>query len=171
MTKKSCKASEVVTTEMVMPNDTNPLGNLMGGNLLRWMDIAAAISAYRHSESNAVTAAVDNVSFTHPIKLGDIVTITSKVTRAFNTSMEVHLEVFAQSARTGNELKSNEAFYTFVALDADGNKKQIPQIIPETEEGQRLYDGAQRRRELRLVLAGRIKPSDATAIKELFDEK
>lgn len=154
-----------------MPNDTNPLGNLMGGNLLRWMDVAAAISAYRHSESIAITAAVDNVSFTHPIKLGDIVTIRSRVTRAFNTSMEIHLEVFAQSARTGKEVKSNEAFYTFVALDADGNKTQAPQIEPQTEAGKILYDGAQRRRELRLVLAGRMKPSDAKSIKELFDEK
>ena len=158
-------------TQMVMPNDTNPLGNLMGGNLLRWMDVAAGISAYRHTESVAVTAAVDNVSFTHPIKLGDIVTIKSRVTRSFNTSMEIHLEVFAQSARTGNEVKSNEAFYTFVALDADGNKKQAPQIEPETEEGQKLYDGAQRRRELRLVLAGRLKPSEATSIKEIFDDQ
>ena len=155
-------------TELVMPNDTNPLGNLMGGNLLRWMDICSSIAASKHSGSMVVTAAVDNVSFQRSIQEGDVVTIHGKVTRVFNTSMEVHLEVFTQSFGDDTRHKSNDAFYTFVSLDNGGRPKKVPQAIPETVEEKRLFEGALRRREMRLILAGRMKPEEAKELKAIF---
>lgn len=154
--------------ELVLPNDTNPLNNLMGGRLLHWMDIAAAISAQKHCNNIVVTASVDNVSFKHPIKLGDVITIEAKVTRAFSTSMEVRLDVWAENIPSGSRVRSNEAYYTFVALNADGKTIASPEILPETEEEQKLFDGALRRRQLRLILAGKMKAHDATELKALF---
>ena len=110
------------TTRIVMPNDTNTLGNLMGGNLLNWMDVAAAISANRHCRRVVVTAAVNNVSFDKPIRLADIVIIESQVTRSFNSSMEVYLEVFVEDSATGERERCNEAMYTFVAVDQLGGQ-------------------------------------------------
>ncbi|HEX8377608.1 MAG TPA: acyl-CoA thioesterase [Pedobacter sp.] len=166
------KASESFTimNELVLPNDTNTLNNLMGGRLLHWMDIAAAISAQKHSNKIVVTASVDNVSFKKPIKLGDVITITAKVSRAFTTSMEVRLEVWAENIPSGVKAKSNEAYYTFIALDGDGKVTKVPELIPETEEEQHLFEGALRRRQLRLVLAGKMKANDATELKALFSE-
>ena len=154
--------------ELVLPNDTNTLNNLMGGRLLHWMDIAAAISAQKHCNRIVVTASVDNVSFQHPIKLGDVITIEAQVTRAFNTSVEVRLSVWAENIPSGSRVKSNEAFYTFVALDQDGKTIPVPAIDPQTEEEQKLYDGALRRRQLRLILGGKMKANDATELKALF---
>ncbi|HWZ34800.1 MAG TPA: acyl-CoA thioesterase, partial [Mucilaginibacter sp.] len=119
MTGKSPKESHTIMNELVLPNDTNTLNNLMGGRLLHWMDIAAAISAQKHCNRIVVTASVDNVSFKHSIKLGDVVTIEAKVSRAFTTSVEVRLDVWAQNIPSGTRIKSNEAYYTFVALDKD----------------------------------------------------
>jgi acyl-CoA hydrolase len=152
-----------------MPNDTNTLGNLMGGNLLNWMDIAAAISANRHCRRVVVTAAVNNVSFDKPIRLGDIVIIESQVTRSFSSSMEVFLEVFLEDTGTGERSKSNEAMYTFVAVDSKGKSISVPELLPETEDEIRRYNGALRRRQLRLILAGKMKPQDATELKALFE--
>jgi acyl-CoA hydrolase len=132
------------------------------------MDIAAAIAGQKHCNRIVVTASVDNVSFQYPIKLGDVISIESKVTRAFNTSVEVRLDVWAQNIPSGTRNKSNEAYYTFVALDKDGNTVQVPELVPETEEDKILYAGALRRRQLRLVLAGRMKANDATELKALF---
>ena len=154
--------------ELVLPNDTNTLNNLMGGRLLHWMDIAAAISAQKHCNNIVVTASVDNVSFKHPIKLGDVITIEAKVTRAFSTSMEVRLQVYAENIPSGTRIRSNEAYYTFVALDSNNKTIPAPEVKPETEEEQKLYDGALRRRQLRLILAGRMKAHDATELKALF---
>ena len=154
--------------ELVLPNDTNTLNNLMGGRLLHWMDIAAAIAAQKHSNNIVVTASVDNVSFHHPIKLGDVVTIEAKVTRAFNTSVEVRLDVWAENIPSGTRFKSNEAYYTFVALAEDGKTVPVPPVSIETEEEKKLFDGALRRRQLRLILAGRMKPDEATELKALF---
>ncbi len=168
MEKKKCKESLVTMTELVMPNDTNPHGNLMGGNLLRWMDIASSISASKHSGGQVVTAAVDSVSFKQPIREGDVVSINAFVTRVFNTSMEIYLEVFTQSFGDSNMHKSNEAFYTFVALDNGGRPRKTIQVEPESEREKQLFESAQRRRELRLILSGRLKPENAKALQSIF---
>jgi len=154
--------------ELVLPNDTNPLNNLMGGRLLHWMDIAAAISAQKHCNNIVVTASVDNVSFRHAIKLGDVITIEAKVTRAFSTSMEVRLDVWAENIPSGTRIRSNDAFYTFVALNNEGKPIEVPEIEPETEMDKKLFEGALRRRQLRLILAGKMKAHDATELKALF---
>lgn len=171
MSRKKVKASETVatTSHIVLPGNTNTLGNLMGGQLLNWMDITAAISAHRHSRRIVVTAAVNNVSFQYPIKLGDIVTIEAKVSRAFSSSMEVYMEVFVEHHTTGEKTRCNKAMYTFVAVDQVGNAIPVPELEPETEEELSRYEGALRRRQLRLILAGKLKPGDATELKKLFD--
>jgi acyl-CoA hydrolase len=165
---KHPKDSLAVLTEFVLPNDTNTLGNLMGGRLLHWMDIAAAISAHRHCGRIVVTASVNNVSFSQPIKLGEIVTLHAKVSRSFNSSMEVYIDVWIENNTTGEKKKSNEAIYTFVAVDQLGNPITVPQLIPETEEEKMRYDGALRRRQLALILAGKMKPAEATELRALF---
>ncbi|MDR3697960.1 acyl-CoA thioesterase [Mucilaginibacter sp.] len=168
MKGKTPKESHTIMNELVLPNDTNTLHNLMGGRLLHWMDIAAAISAQKHCNRIVVTASVDNVSFKQPIKLGDVITIEAQVSRAFYTSLEVRLDVWAENIPSGTRIKSNEAFYTFVALDQDGRTTQVPEVIPDTIEDMVLYEGALRRRQLRLILAGKMKPDDATELKALF---
>ncbi|HMX78428.1 MAG: putative acyl-CoA thioester hydrolase [Bacteroidetes bacterium ADurb.BinA245] len=160
--------SLTIMTEIVLPNDTNTFNNLMGGRLMYWMDIAAAIAAQKHCNAPVVTASVDNISFENPIKLGNAVRIEAKCTRAFNTSMEVHLKVWGEDYTQQYKYKSNEAYYTFVALDPTGKPRQVPQLIPETDEDQKLFDGALRRRQLRLILGGKLKPADATELKALF---
>lgn len=160
--------SFTVMNELVLPNDTNTLNNLMGGRLLHWMDIAAAISAQKHSNRIVVTVSVDNVSFKQPIKLGDVITLEAKVTRAFHTSMEVRLDVWAENIPTGTRVKSNEAYYTFVAVDQSGSAIPVPEIIPESDAETELYEGALRRRQLRLILGGKMKPEDAKELKAIF---
>ncbi|MEM9836303.1 MAG: acyl-CoA thioesterase [Bacteroidota bacterium] len=165
------KVSESSTTmsELVMPNDTNPQNNLMGGNMLRWMDIACAICAGKHTGRAVVTASVDNVAFGSAIRNGEVITLEASVTRAFTTSVEVFVEVFAASMQGTNPRRTHSAYFTFVALDKDnGTPTTVPEVIPLTEIEQQRYDSAMRRRELRLVLAGRMKPEDAVHIKELF---
>ncbi len=164
------KASEslIVMTELVLPNDTNVFGNLMGGRLMYWMDIAAALSAHKHCKAPVVTASVDNISFENPIKLGNVVHIEARLSRAFNTSMEVHLKVWGEDLTQQYKYKSNEAYYTFVALDPHGKPRSVDQLVPETTEEKKLFDGALRRRQLRLILGGKLKPDDATELKALF---
>lgn len=166
--EKFARESAVTMTEMVLPNDTNTLNNLMGGKLMHWMDIVSAISAQKHSNSIVVTASVDNVSFGKPIQLGNVVTLKAQVTRAFNSSMEVHIEVSAEDIPSGKKIESNRAFFTFVAVDQSGCPKKVPGLIPETREEKALYKSALQRRELRLVLANRMKPEEATALKSIF---
>ena len=169
MKEKLVSESRTIMTEMIMPNDTNPLGNLMGGNLMRWMDIAGGICAAKHSGSHVVTASVDHVSFTKPIRLGDVITIQAVVTRAFSTSLEVYVEVLAADITGGDARQSNHAYLSFVALDHDTKKPcKVPPLRPVSSEEQKRYDGASRRRELRLILSGRMKPGDATEIKDFF---
>lgn len=158
-------------TELVLPNDTNTLHNLMGGRMMHWMDIVSAIAAQKHSNRIVVTASVDNVSFSESIKLGNVVTLEAKVTRAFNSSMEVHIVVYSEDIPSGKKVKSNQAFFTFVAVDQLGNPIDVPEAVPETEEEIKLYEGALRRRQLRLVLAGRMKPSEANELRSIFDIK
>lgn len=165
---KTAKESLIVMTELVLPNDTNLFGNLMGGRLMYWMDIASALAASKHCNSPVVTASVDNISFEHPIKLGNIVHIEAKVSRAFNTSMEVHMQVWSEDFNHQNRYRSNEAYYTFVALDADYNPRKVPELIPETEEEIKLFEGAMHRRQLRLVLGGKMKPNEASELKAFF---
>ena len=164
------KPAESYTTmsELVLPNDTNTLGNLMGGRLMHWMDIAAAISAMKHCNCPVVTASVDNVSFANPIKLGNLLTLESKVTRAFNTSMEVYIKVWGEDLSAQYKYVSNEAYLTFVALDPNGKPRKVPELIPVTEEDQKMYEGALRRRQVRLILGGKMKPEDAGELKALF---
>jgi acyl-CoA hydrolase len=170
MEKRKVTAKETlsVITEIVLPNDTNTLGNLMGGRLLHWMDIAAAIAAHRHCRRVCVTASVNNVSFNKPVKLGDMVTIEAKVSRSFSSSMEVFMDVWVEEHATGEKTKSNEAIYTFVAVDQLGRPIDVPELLPETELEQKRYAGALRRRQLSLILAGKMKPHDATELKALF---
>ncbi len=151
--------SHTVMTELIMPNDTNPLGNLMGGYLMRWMDIASAITAGKHCEAHVVTAAVDHISFHQPIRLGDVITLEASVTRAFNTSVEVYVEVFANDVKGRNPRRCNHAYFTFVALDDDRKTPiPVPPVLPLSNEEQNLYESAARRRVIRLILSGRIKP-------------
>ena len=168
LTPKRAQDSLIQMTELVLPNDTNTFGNLMGGRLMYWMDIAAALACMKHCSAPVVTASVDNISFGNPIKLGNVVHIESKVSRAFNTSMEVHMKVWGEDPVQQYRYKSNEAFMTFVALDPNGNSRPVPGIITDTEEEKRLYEGALRRRQLRLILGGKMKPEDADELKALF---
>jgi len=167
---KARKASETlaITTKVVLPNDTNTLGNLFGGQLLAWMDLIASVSAHRHSKRVVVTASVNNVSFNSPISHSSIVTIEAKVSRAFNSSMEVFVDVFVEDHVTGVRSKSNEAIYTFVAVDQNGGPIQVPELIPETKEEVERYEGALRRKQLALILAGKMSPKDATELRALF---
>lgn len=170
MQTRTASQTEAVLTEIVLPNDTNVLGNLMGGRLLHWMDIAAAISSYRHSKRTVVTASVNNVSFNKPIPLGSIVTLKAKISRAFTSSMEVFIDVwFEDKKEKGKRQKCNEAIYTFVAVDQEGNSIEVPQLIPESKEEKERFEGALRRKQLSLILAGRLQPKDATELKALFN--
>jgi acyl-CoA hydrolase len=140
----------------------------MGGRLMYWMDIAAAVSGTKHCNAAVVTASVDNISFTNPIKLGNVVHIEAKVTRAFNSSMEVHLNVWGEDIIQQFRYKSNEAYYTFVALDPNGRPRPVPQLQPESDDENLLFESALRRRQLRLILGGKMKPDDALELKALF---
>lgn len=168
MISKKCSESAVTMTELVLPNDTNTLNNLMGGRLMHWLDIVSAISAQRHSNSIVVTASVDNISFTKPIQLGNVVTLKAFVTRAFSTSMEVYIEVTAEDVPNSKKIETNSAFFTFVAVDDNGKPRRVPEAMAETALEKELYTGALRRRQLRLVLSKRMKPGDATELKSLF---
>jgi acyl-CoA hydrolase len=168
MSAKTPNDSRVIMTELVLPNDTNVFGNLMGGRLMYWMDIASALAAMKHCGAPVVTASVDNISFENPIRLGNVVHIEAMVTRGFNTSMEVHMNVWGEDLLQQHKYKSNEAYYTFVALDNNRKPMAVPELIAQTGEEKKLFDGALRRRQLRLILGGKMKPDDAAELKALF---
>jgi len=168
---KKALESLAVTTKVVLPHETNTLGKLFGGALLAWMDEIAAVSAHRHSKQVVVTASVNNVSFNVPIDLGDIVTLEAKVSRAFKSSMEVIIDVSIEDRVTGEKRMSNQAIYTFVAVDKSGQPTEVPEIITENEEEKRRYDAALRRKQLSLILSGKMKPLEATELKALFEDK
>ena len=168
MKEKTASESFVIMTEIVLPNDTNVHGNLMGGRLMYWMDIAAALAAAKHCNMPVVTASVDNISFEAPIELGNVVHIQAKVSRAFNTSMEVHLNVWGEDLTKQNRYKSNQAYYTFVALDEHKKPTKVPGLIPQSAEELSLFEGALRRRQVRLILGGKMRPEDAAELKALF---
>ena len=167
--KKKCSDSYVTMTELVLPNDTNGLDHLMGGRLMHWMDIVSAISAQKHSNRIVVTASVDNISFSEPIRIGNTVTLTAFVARAFNSSMEVCIEVIAEDIPADKKMQTNSAFFTFVAVDQTGKPIDVPELVPETDFEKELYEGALRRRQLRLVLAKRMKPSEAEELRSIFE--
>ena len=171
MKSKTASESLSITTEIVLPNDTNNLSNLMGGRLLHWMDIATAIAAHRHCEKTVVTASVNHVSFSEAIPAGSIVTLEAKVSRAFTSSMEVFVDVWMENNNHKGKKKCNEAIYTFVAVDQLGSPIEIPELIPETKEEESRYESALRRRQLSLMLSGRMKAEDATELKALFIKK
>lgn len=166
---KSAQESKVIMTEMVLPNDTNTLNNLMGGRLMHWMDVVAAIAAQRHSNQLVVTASVDTISFNNPIALGNVVTLNAVTTRAFNTSMEIFIEVFAEDIPACKKQRTHQAFFTFVAVDQKGKPLQVPELIPATKKEKELFTGALQRRQLRLVFANRMDPRDATELRSAFD--
>lgn len=168
MKQKNASETKVTMSELVLPNDTNFYGNLMGGRLMYWMDIAAGIAAGKHCNVACVTVSVDNISFEAAIKLGHVVHIEAQVSRAFKTSMEIHIKVWGEDLTQQYKYKSNEAYLTFVAIDANGKPRTVPELIPENEEERRIYDGALRRRQLRLILAKKMKPEEATELKALF---
>ncbi len=169
MQSKTPSQSCTTTTDMVLPSETNPLNNLFGGELLARMDRAASIAARRHSRRIVVTASVNHVAFNRMVPLGSVVTIEAKVSRAFNSSMEVYMDVWVEDRESGMKSLANEAIYTFVAVDDTGRPVKIPSITPETEKEKLRYDGALRRKQLSLVLAGKMKASEATELKALFE--
>ena len=147
---KKISDSQITMTELVLPNHTNQLGNLLGGQLMHWIDICAALSAAKHNQRVCVTASVDRIDFHHPIRLGDAVTLTSTINRVFKTSMEVGVKVYAQNFREGTKIHTNTAYLTFVSVDNDGKPVEGIEGIPETKDEKRRYDEALQRRENRL---------------------
>lgn len=168
MQSKTPHQSLTIYTDMVLPSETNPIGNMFGGELLARMDRAASIAARRHSRRIVVTASVNHVAFNKMIPLGSVVTVEAKVSRAFSSSMEVYMDVFIEDRESGERSLSNEAIYTFVAVDEMGNPVRVPELIPETEIEKKRFVAALRRKQLSLVLAGKMKPNDATELKALF---
>ncbi|EKF56729.1 acyl-CoA thioester hydrolase [Galbibacter marinus] len=168
MQAKTPKESRTIMTDLVLPSETNPLNNLFGGELLARMDRAASIAARRHSRRVTVTASVNHVAFNRAIPLGSVVTVEACVSRAFNSSMEIYLDVWIEDRENGHRSKANEAIYTFVAVDDTGKPVAVPAIVPETDLENERFDAALRRKQLSLVLAGKMKPKEATELKALF---
>lgn len=168
MESRTPSESKTILTDLVLPSETNPLNNLFGGELLARMDRAASIAARRHSRRIVVTASVNHVAFNKMIPLGSVVTVEAKISRAFKTSMEVFIDVWVEDRESGICSKANEAIYTFVAVDEQGQPVPVPQVVPESDQEKQRYDAALRRKQLSLVLAGKLKPSEATELKALF---
>ena len=160
--------SLAILTDFVLTGETNSLNNLFGGELLARMDRAAGIAAGRHSRRIVVTASVNHVAFNKAIPLGSVVTVEAKVSRAFTSSMEVYIDVWVEDRQSGEKTKANEAIYTFVAVNETGNPVTVPPIEPQTVLEKQRYDAALRRKQLSLVIAGKMKPDDATELKALF---
>jgi acyl-CoA hydrolase len=168
MQAKHPSDSITILTDIVLPGETNPLNNLFGGELLARMDRAASITARRHSRRVCVTASVNHVAFNRAIPLGSVVTIEAKVSRTFTTSMEIFMDVWIEDRESGLKSKANEAIYTFVAVDETGRPIPVPSIEPQTELEKERFAAALRRKQLSLVLAGKMKPNEATELKALF---
>lgn len=168
MQAKTPEQSKTIMTDLVLPSETNPINNLFGGELLARMDRAASIAARRHSRRIVVTASVNHVAFNRAIPLGSVVTIEAKVSRAFKSSMEVFMDVWIEDRESGLRAKANEAIYTFVAVDETGLPVQVAELTPETDLEKERFVAALRRKQLSLVLAGKMKPNEATELKALF---
>ncbi len=146
-------ATEMV--EIVLPNDANPLGNILGGRVMHLIDIAGGIAAFRHARSPVVTVAVDHLDFLYPIRVGELVVLHALITRAFRTSLEVEVKVYREDYLTGKRQQTSSAFVTYVALDPAGKPREIPPLVPRTVEEKRRYREAQGRRRRRLALSAR----------------
>lgn len=170
VTSKHPKESLTILTDMVLPGETNALNNLFGGELLARMDRACSIAAQRHSRRIVVTASVNHVAFNKAVPVGSVVTLEAKVSRAFKSSMEIYVDVWIEDRETGQRTKVNEGIYTFVAVDRTGMPVKVPQIVPETELEKERFDGALRRKQLSLLLSGKMKPEQATELKALFEK-
>ncbi|RFN59101.1 acyl-CoA thioesterase [Marixanthomonas ophiurae] len=168
MESRTSLESRTIITDLVLPSETNPIGNMFGGELLARMDRAAGIAARRHSRRVVVTASVNHVAFNKMIPLGSVVTVEAKVSRAFKSSMEVFMDVWIEDRESGMRSKANEAIYTFVAVDEMGSPVPIPPLKPESDLEKERYEAALRRRQLSLVLAKKMDPKDATELKALF---
>ncbi len=169
MEVKHPKDSKTIITDLVLPSETNPIGNMFGGELLARMDRAASIAARRHSRRIVVTASVNHVAFSKMIPLGSVVTVEAKVSRAFKSSMEIFMDVWIEDRESGMRTKANEGIYTFVAVDEMGHPVPVPELVPETELEKERYEAALRRKQLSLVLAGKLQPNQATELKAIFD--
>jgi acyl-CoA hydrolase len=169
MQSRTPKDSRTILTDLVLPSETNPLNNLFGGELLARMDRAASIAARRHSRRIVVTASVNHVAFNKAVPLGSVVTVEAAVSRAFKSSMEIFIDVWVEDRESGNRTKANEAIYTFVAVDETGAPVNVPSLEPETKLEKERFDAALRRKQLSLVLAGKMKPAEATELKALFE--
>ena len=168
MKAKTPKDSLTVLTDMVLPGETNALNNLFGGELLARMDRACSIAAQRHSKRIVVTASVNHVVFNKAVPVGSVVIVEAKVSRAFTSSMEIYADVWTEDRESGQKTKVNEGIYTFVAVDRTGTPVKVPGIEPETVLEKERYDGALRRKQLSLVLSGKMKPKEAIELKALF---
>ena len=168
MQAKHPKDSLTILTDMVLPGETHALSSLFGGELLARMDRACSIAAQRHSRRIVVTASVNHVAFNKVVPVGSVVSVEAKVSRAFKSSMEIYVDVWTEDRESGQKTKVNEGIYTFVAVDRTGAPVQVPPIQPETPLEQERFDGALRRKQLSLVLAGRMKPKDASELRALF---
>ena len=155
-------------TDLVLPGETNPLNNLFGGELLARMDRAASIAARRHCRRIVVTASVNHVAFNKAVPTGSVLTIEAKVSRAFKSSMEVYMDVWIEDRESGIRTKANEGIYTFVAVDRTGSPVPIPPIVPQSDLEKERFEGALRRKQLSLVLAGKMKASEANELRALF---
>lgn len=168
MKSKTPSESKTIMTTIVLTNETNAYNNMFGGDLLSLMDRACAIAAQRHAEAKVVTASVNHVSFALPIPAGSTVEVIAKVSKAFGSSMEVFADIWIDDSLKQTRTKTNEGIYTFVALDENMNPKKVPELVPETEEELFRYKGAQQRRELSLIISGRLHPSEAHELKKLL---
>ena len=168
MIPKHPSESLTILTDLVLPSETNPLNNLFGGELLARMDRASSIAARRHSRRIVVTASVNHVAFNRAVPIGSVVTIEAKISRSFKSSMEIYIDVWIEDRESGQRNKAKEGIYTFVAVDDTGRPVEVAPIIPETELEKQRFDAALRRKQLSLVLAGKMNPHDATELKALF---
>jgi acyl-CoA hydrolase len=154
---RTVASSQSEMTEIVMPNDTNTMGNLLGGRLMHFIDITGAMAAYRHSRTNIVTAAMDHIDFIHPVHVGDLIILKSSVNRAFNTSVEVGVKAWVENTRTGSLLHVASAYLVFVAIDKEGHRLKVPPVLPETPNEVRRFADAQLRMEHREAESARRK--------------
>jgi len=153
---KTISESKVEMVEVVLPNDANPLGNILGGKVMHLIDIAGAIVAHRHTRNVVVTVSVDNLDFVHPIRIGQLIILRAQVTRAFRTSVEVAVNVYLEDLLTGERRQTSSAFVTYVALGADGQPARVPAVIPLTPDEKHEYREALVRRRYRLAAAARV---------------